>query len=29
MKWLCIASRPQGFTRMRGDPDGWAKQLVT
>ena len=29
MKWLCIASRPQGFTRMRGDLGGWAKQLVT
>jgi hypothetical protein len=29
MKWICIAWRPQGFTRMRGDLVGWAKQLVT
>jgi hypothetical protein len=29
MKWLCIASRPQGFTRIRGDLGGWAKQLVS
>jgi hypothetical protein len=29
MKGLCIALRPQGFTRMRGDLDGQAKQLVT
>jgi len=29
MKWLFIAPRPQGFTRIRGDLGGWAKQLVT
>jgi len=29
MNWLGIALCQQGFTRMRGDPGGWAKQLAT
>jgi len=28
MKLLRIALRPQGFTRIRGDLGGWAKQLI-
>jgi hypothetical protein len=29
MKWLCIAPCPRGFTRIRGDLGGWAKQMLT
>jgi len=29
MKWLGIALRPQGFTRIRGDVGSWTKQALT
>ena len=29
MKWLDVALRPQGFTRIRGDVGSWAKQVLT